>query len=81
MCHGVIDIAAFEARHQIDFASLFRAALARLRALATDGLDRVVADAHRGDLARPLPLRIIAMCFDAYLARPREVAPGYSKAL
>jgi oxygen-independent coproporphyrinogen-3 oxidase len=81
MCDGVIDIAAFEARHQIDFAVYFARELMQLRALATDGLivlspTRIAATA-RGRLL----LRIVAMCFDAYLSRPRDVAPGYSKAL
>ena len=81
MCDGVIEIGAFEARHQIDFAVYFARELAQLRVLAGDGLialspTRIAATA-RGRLL----LRIVAMCFDAYLSRPRELAPGYSKAL
>jgi oxygen-independent coproporphyrinogen III oxidase len=81
MCDGVIEIGAFEARHQIDFAVYFARELTNLRALATDGLillspTRIAATA-RGRLL----LRIVAMCFDAYLSRPRDAAPGYSKAL
>lgn len=81
MCDGVIEIAPFEARHQIDFADYFAHELNRLRTLAEDGLvvlspTRIAATA-RGRLL----LRIIAMCFDAYLSRPHEIAPGYSKAL
>jgi oxygen-independent coproporphyrinogen-3 oxidase len=81
MCDGVIEISPFEARHQIDFAVYFARELMQLRKLATDGLivlspTRIAATA-RGRLL----LRIVAMCFDAYLSRPREVAPGYSKAL
>jgi len=49
--------------------------------LAADGIvvmtpDRIAATAR----GRPL-LRIVAMCFDRYLARPGGVAAGYSKAL
>ena len=81
MCDGVIEIGPFEARHQIDFAVYFARELMQRRKLATDGLivlspTRIAATA-RGRLL----LRIVAMCFDAYLSRPREVAPGYSKAL
>jgi oxygen-independent coproporphyrinogen-3 oxidase len=81
MCDGVIDIAAFEARHQIDFGVYFAGALMQLRVLATDGLIVLsptrIAATSRGRLL----LRIVAMCFDAYLSRPRDLSPGYSKAL
>ncbi len=81
MCDGVIEIGAFEARHQIDFAVYFTRELAQLRALAADGLvgmspARIAATA-RGRLL----LRNIAMCFDAYLSRANAASPGYSKAL
>jgi oxygen-independent coproporphyrinogen-3 oxidase len=81
MCDGVIEIGAFEARHQIDFAVYFARELTNLRAVATDGLillspTRIAATA-RGQLL----LRIVAMCFDAYLSRPRDAVTGYSKAL
>lgn len=81
MCDGVIEIGPFEARHRIAFQAYFADALPRLRELAADGLiatsqTRIAATA-RGRLL----LRNVAMCFDAYLTRPREVAPRYSKAL
>jgi len=76
-----LDIPAFEARHNLDFAVYFAAECAALMKLAADGIvvmtpDRVAATAR----GRPL-LRIVAMCFDRYLARPGGVAAGYSKAL
>jgi oxygen-independent coproporphyrinogen-3 oxidase len=81
MCDGVIEIAAFEARHQIDFGVYFAGALMQLRVLATDGLIVLsptrIAATSRGRLL----LRVVAMCFDAYLSRPRDLSPGYSKAL
>jgi oxygen-independent coproporphyrinogen-3 oxidase len=81
MCHGVIDIPAFEARHQLDFAVYFAPELDRLLALAADGLvvatPTRIAVTSRGRLL----LRIIAMCFDAYLARPGAAEARYSKAL
>ena len=81
MCNGVVDIAAFEARHPIDFAVYFAPELGALRRLAADGLVVVtptrIAATSRGRLL----LRIIAMCFDAYLQRPGEAMAKYSKAL
>ena len=53
----------------------------QLHALAGDGLIVLsptrIAVTARGRLL----LRVVAMCFDAYLSRPRDVAPGYSRAL
>ena len=81
MCNGVVDIAAFEARHPIDFSVYFAPELRELRRLAADGLVVVtparIAATSRGRLL----LRIIAMCFDAYLANPGASAAKYSKAL
>ena len=61
-------------RHGIEFDAYFAAERERLRELARDGLvastrSRVAATA-RGRLL----LRHIAMCFDAYLAKPVTVA-------
>jgi len=81
MCNGVIDIQAFEARHELDFAVYFASDLDRLRALAADGLV-VVTPARIAVTARGrLLLRVVAMCFDAHLARPRSADVRYSKAL
>ncbi|HKE47193.1 MAG TPA: oxygen-independent coproporphyrinogen III oxidase, partial [Rhodanobacteraceae bacterium] len=81
MCNGVVDIPAFEARHPIDFAVYFAPELADLRRLAADGLVVVtptrIAATSRGRLL----LRIIAMCFDAYLGQKGGAVPKYSKAL
>ena len=52
MCNGVVDIAAFEARHPIDFAVYFASDLDRLRALAADGLVVVSRDRIAVDFAR-----------------------------
>jgi len=81
MCHGVLDIAAFEQRHHLDFSVYFVAELARLRALAQDGLvsvgtNRIVVT-PRGRFL----LRIIAMCFDAHLVRADTPPVRYSRAL
>jgi len=79
-----LDIPAFEARHNLDFAVYFAAECAALMKLAADGIvvmtpDRIAATAR----GRPL-LRIVAMCFDRYLARRaawRPVTPRPCDAL
>ena len=80
MCHGELDMAAFGARHGIDFADYFAPGLQRLQALCDDGLarrdDNLIAATTAG---RPL-LRLLAMCFDRYLHQ--EQAPQrYSRAI
>jgi oxygen-independent coproporphyrinogen-3 oxidase len=80
MCHGELDMAAFGTRHRLVFATYFAQALERLRALADDGLvtldDRMIRVTSRGRLL----LRIIAMCFDAYL--DDDASPArYSRAI
>ena len=81
MCNGVVDIPAFEARHQVDFAVYFAPQLQSLRRLAADGLVVMtpgrIAATSRGRLL----LRIIAMCFDAYLGQPGDAVAKYSRAL
>ena len=73
MCHGALDIAAFQARHRLGFDVYFAAELVRLRELAHDGLivvePRRLVVTSRGRFL----LRIIAMCFDAHLAAQRAV--------
>jgi len=83
MCRGVIDRAQVETRFAIDFDLYFAESLARLLPLAADGLvtfdgSRIVATS-RGRLM----LRIIAMCFDRYLATPSVsgTQPRHSRAL
>jgi oxygen-independent coproporphyrinogen III oxidase len=83
MCRGVIDRAQIETRFAIDFDLYFAESLARLLPLAADGLvtfdgSRIVATS-RGRLM----LRIIAMCFDRYLATSSvsETQPRHSRAL
>jgi oxygen-independent coproporphyrinogen-3 oxidase len=82
MCHGVIDCAAIERRHDISFTQYFSGALARMAPLVADGLvtrepDRIAATS-RGRLL----LRIIAMCFDSYLETPEATArPRYSRVI
>jgi len=80
MCQGEVDAAALAARHGVEFEHYFADALPALAALQADGLAEyehgvVRASAH----GRPL-LRLLAMCFDRYLARPDQPM-RYSRAI
>jgi oxygen-independent coproporphyrinogen-3 oxidase len=70
MCQGKIDIAAVEHRHDIDFHSYFEDALRQLDPLIDDGLVTFDGELLRATSRGRLLLRIIAMCFDAYLKHP-----------
>ena len=81
MCHGVLDIPAFQARHRIDFAAYFANELERLRDIQRDGLIDVAPDRLTVTARGHFLLRIIAMCFDAHLARSQAEGARYSKAV
>jgi oxygen-independent coproporphyrinogen-3 oxidase len=74
MCHGVLDLAAIEARHGIDFQQAFSAELADLHGLSTDGLVRCEPGRITVTPLGRLLVRRVAMVFDRYLrddaARP-----------
>ena len=80
MCQGEVDGHTLAARHGVDFDAYFADALQALQALQADGLAEyehgVVRSTARG---RPL-LRLLAMCFDRYLARPDQPV-RYSRAI
>jgi oxygen-independent coproporphyrinogen-3 oxidase len=80
MCQGEVDGHALAARHGVDFDTYFGDALVALQALQHDGLaeyaNGVVRATERG---RPL-LRLLAMCFDRYLAAPEQPVL-YSRAI
>ncbi len=82
MCHGFVDVGAIERRHGVDFAEYFAEALQQLQPLRADGLvERNGPDIIATSRGRLL-LRIIAMCFDNYLAAPQATArPRYSRVL
>jgi oxygen-independent coproporphyrinogen-3 oxidase len=83
MCQGRIDVAAVEARHEIDFAEYFADALQKLQPLAEDGL-AVVSEEHiTATSGGRLLLRMIAMCFDRYLTADNAAAarPRYSRVI
>jgi len=81
MCHGTLQIAPFERRHGLDFGHYFAAELARLRALADDGLVTIEPDRLTITARGRFLLRVIAMCFDAHLARNATPEVRYSRAL
>jgi oxygen-independent coproporphyrinogen III oxidase len=81
MCNGAVDFAHIESRHEIDFEGYFAEALARCRPLIADGLvtleRRQLGATDRGRFL----LRIIAMCFDRYLAVSEPSAKPQENAL
>ncbi|MGH8122074.1 MAG: oxygen-independent coproporphyrinogen III oxidase [Rudaea sp.] len=81
MCHGLLDIAAFETQHKIDFVKYFADELEAMKRLECDGLVQIspqrLAVTSRGRFL----LRIIAMCFDAHLAPSGSADVRYSRAL
>ncbi|GAB2521181.1 oxygen-independent coproporphyrinogen III oxidase [Lysobacter humi (ex Lee et al. 2017)] len=82
MCQGEIPVAALERRYAIDFADYFAPALAKLEPLEVDGLVRRETGRICATSQGRLLLRNIAMCFDAYLDRPADVArPRFSRAI
>lgn len=78
MCRFRLEIAAFEARHGIDFRSAFAGALEQLEPMRRDGL----MDIDRGALTVTptgrFLVRNVCMAFDAYLA---PNATGFSRAI
>ena len=81
MCQGRLDIAAFEARHGLDFQLYFDAGLRHLRKLARDDLVEITPQALHVTARGRYLLRHIAMCFDAHLAREAAPAVRYSRVL
>jgi oxygen-independent coproporphyrinogen III oxidase len=67
MCHGRIDPAAIEFRHNIVFTQYFAPELQRLRGLARDGLIVWSDEGVRLTPVGQLLMRTVAMTFDAYL--------------
>lgn len=74
MCQGRIDIHAVEERHGIQFRRYFAEALAQLLPLVEDDLLTIDADAITATSRGRLLLRVMAMCFDRYLARARPAS-------
>lgn len=68
MCLGEIDIPQTERRHVLDFAEYFAHSLRQLRLLEGDGLVELSSSAIRATPRGRLLLRVLAACFDRYLA-------------
>lgn len=80
MCHGAVDMEAFGHRHRLVFGQYFAAELDRLARLAKDDLVEVDERQIRVTARGRLLLRIIAMCFDAYLHQG-PVSQRFSRAI
>jgi len=81
MCHGEVDFAILEQRHEIVFADYFRDDLVRLEPLVADGLVERHPRGLRVTSRGRLLLRIIAACFDRYLQQPQSEPARFSKAI
>lgn len=68
MCHGSVEIAAIERRHELRFSEYFANELAKLRTLEEDGLVDLTDGAITLTAVGRLLMRNVAMTFDAYLA-------------
>ncbi len=73
MCHLHLDVADVEERHGIDFAEHFARELQALEPLAEDGLVEMAPRAIDVTPAGRLLVRNVAMVFDEYLGRNRQV--------
>jgi oxygen-independent coproporphyrinogen-3 oxidase len=78
MCHFRLDMAAFGARHGIDFRSHFAAELKRLAPLAADGLVQLGPELLTVTPRGRYLIRNVCMQFDAYLT---PSPTGFSRAI
>ncbi|OHU86861.1 MULTISPECIES: oxygen-independent coproporphyrinogen III oxidase [Pseudoalteromonas] len=67
ICHFELDIPQFEAIYNLDFNTHFSEALCALTPLAEDGLVEITPEKITVTSKGNLFIRIICMCFDAYL--------------
>ena len=74
MCHGFVDIPAFERRHELVFDRYFAPELERLQALQADGLVEVDLERIVLTPVGRLLMRTVAMVFDAYIGAARPAA-------
>ena len=81
MCQGRIDKSRFERRFDIDFDAYFSEALEQLQPLVGEGLVLLQPGVIQVTSQGRFLLRIIAMCFDAYLAPAAASSPRFSKAI
>lgn len=77
MCHGRIDFASIEARHQIRFKEYFAESLAKLDEHVADHLVQINDDALLLLPQGQLMMRSVAMAFDAYIGGAQK--GGFSR--
>ena len=80
MCDAAVDFGEIERLHGIRFESYFAEALARCAPLVADGLVKLAGRQLRATDRGRFLLRIVAMCFDRYLA-PRESAAAANEGI
>ena len=82
MCHGVLDMHAFGARHGIVFSNYFAAELERMQQLVADALVEIDSRMLRVTSRGRFLMRNVAMCFDAYLAEEVQAPqPRYARSI
>jgi len=82
MCGFSVDRAAIERRHGVDFPRYFAAELARVEALAGEGLAELDRSGIRVTPLGQLFVRNLAMCFDRYLpATQQSPKPRFSRTI
>lgn len=82
MCDGELDTHAFGHYYGIDFNAYFAAEMRKLGELQADGLVNLTHDRIALTARGRFLMRIVAMCFDAYLEQAADaLKPIYSKAL
>lgn len=74
MCHGFVDISAFETRHAIVFDEYFAGEFERLRVLQADGLVNLSPQQIALTSVGRLLMRTVAMVFDAYVKESQPAA-------
>jgi oxygen-independent coproporphyrinogen-3 oxidase len=79
MCTFRLDFAAVEDRFRIRFGETFRQELEDLKPMAADGLVDVTGTGVEVTDAGRLFIRNVCMIFDAYLRRPSDDSPRWSR--
>jgi oxygen-independent coproporphyrinogen III oxidase len=81
MCRNRLDFANVERRFNLRFAEHFAAELARLQALADDGLIELDANGFSVTPRGRLLLRVVAMAFDRGFRQPAVAAGRFSRVI
>jgi len=81
MCNFALDYSAIEKQFAIDFKDYFKAELAKLENMQTDGLLTLDAKGLSINLLGRLLIRNICMIFDAYLQKAQQQGQRFSKVI